>query len=241
MSEGPHVDIVWAAPSGDDPDERVLSELSAEERARAARFHFDRDRREYVCAHRLLRRELGRRLGVAPGALRFALGPHGRPELAGAHAGALRFNLSHTRGLVALAVCEGDWELGVDVEDHTRVGATVALAERYFAPSEAAALRALPEEAQRARFFALWTLKEAYIKARGLGLAMPLDQFAFDLDAAHAVVGFWVDPIAEDLAARWHFWRAAPTPAHALAVAAGAPRRGNDRAEVPQYRLRRVD
>ncbi len=241
MSAPLQVDVLWAVPPDEDPDERALLELSDEEWARAGRFHFARDRREYLCAHRLLRTELARRLGAAPRALRFEAGRHGRPELAGAHAGALRFNLSHTRGLVAVAVAEGECELGLDVEDHTREGATVALADRYFAPAEAAALRALPESEQRARFFAQWTLKEAYIKARGLGLAMPLEQFAFELDEEDAVIGFSVESNAGDIASRWHFLRAAPTEAHTLAVAVAVGRRGSDAGEVPRYHLRRVD
>src|SRR6185436_18685723 len=93
----------------------------------------------------------------------------------------LHFNLTNTRGLVACAVSVAHAEVGVDAEALDRSGETVAIADRYFSTEEVRALRALPESAQRQRFFAYWTLKESYIKARGLGLRLPLDQFSFRL------------------------------------------------------------
>ena len=125
---------------------------------------------------------------------------------------AWHLNLSHTDGLVALAVAKTP--VGVDVEDLQRRGRTVELSDRFFAPSEARALRALPEAAQRSRFFDLWTLKEAYIKARGQGLAIPLASFAFDLD--HGPLAFQPQPGDPII---WQFARMDPTPRHRLALA----------------------
>jgi 4'-phosphopantetheinyl transferase len=121
-----------------------------------------------------------------------------------------------------------DRDVGVDVE-HTATPrfdaqACLEVAASHFADSEIAGLAALPPEARRERFFAIWTLKEAYIKARGLGLALPLDSFAFEVGAdppgGAAAIEIRFAPGLEDDAARWHLLRLRPTPTHALALAA---------------------
>jgi 4'-phosphopantetheinyl transferase len=114
--------------------------------------------------------------------------------------------------------------VGVDVERMDRRTETVRLAERYFAPSEVRALRALPAAEQPRRFFAYWTLKESYIKARGLGLALPLDQFAFHLDDEAIRIAF--DPRLVDNPARWRFALLDAPPCYTLTVGVdtgGAP------------------
>src|SRR6185295_18612851 len=111
---------------------------------------------------------------VDPTAWQFARNRRGRPEISGPLGVApLRFNLSNTAGLIACLVTLGV-DVGVDVEDTHRRGETVRIANRFFSASEVAALEALPPERQRQRFFEYWTLKESYIKARGMGLAIPL-------------------------------------------------------------------
>ena len=196
--------------------------LSADERARRDRFVFDRHRREYVYAHALVRRALSRHAPeVAPEAWRFVAGSHGRPAVSGpAPVPPLHFNLSHTSGVVACVVA-AEPLVGVDVEAMDR-GEATALAERYFAPPEVEALRRLPLEAQRERFFRYWTLKESYIKARGLGLALPLDQFWFDLAPSGAVTIAFGPGIA-DTPSAWRFLERPPTPEHRLAVALATP------------------
>ena len=140
---------------------------------------FAADRRAFTAAHWLARQELSRADGRPPASWRFAKGPHGKPDAT--DAGGLRFNLSHTRFLVAVAVSR-DGDLGIDVEriDPTRLGPEVA--RRYFAPAEQAYLATVPAPHWSEAAYAFWTLKEAYIKAIGLGLACPLDAFAFTLD-----------------------------------------------------------
>jgi 4'-phosphopantetheinyl transferase len=128
----------------------------------------------------------------------------------------LLFNLSNTPGL-AVCLVSGAREGGVDVEDTERPGEKIEIADRFFAPSEVTALRALPKEAQRDRFFDYWTLKEAYIKARGMGLAIPLDQFAFDV--AGPTIRIWIDSRLSDDAGSWEFALSSPTSRHRLAVA----------------------
>lgn len=199
----------------------ALAWMSSEERRRHDRFAFEHSRAEHRLTRWLVRATLSRFAPVEPGAWRFVPNAHGRPEIAGPETRfGLRFNASNTRGLVAVAVAR-DHDVGVDVEETSRPPA-LEMAPRYFAPREVAALDALPASERAERFWAHWTLKEAYIKARGMGLALPLDAFAFDVDTDPVRVAF--DPRVADDPARWAFSRHAPTPRHrlALAVPAGA-------------------
>jgi 4'-phosphopantetheinyl transferase len=150
--------------------------------------------------------------------LRFVAAEHGRPELAAPEqACAWRFNLSHTRGLVACGVAR-EREIGVDVEHVDRRVELLAVARHVFSPREIAGLEALSGEAQRSRFFDLWTLKEAYIKAIGKGLAAPLRAITFAAETADPVpVHFDVE--ARDDASSWCFRRHQPGSQHRLAVA----------------------
>ncbi|MDJ0449346.1 4'-phosphopantetheinyl transferase superfamily protein [Methylocystis sp. JR02] len=150
--------------------------LDDAERARAARFAFEEDRQSYIAAHALLRAELSRRADRAPSDWRFAATALGKPFLLDPPRD-LRFSLTHTRGMVAVAVTEG-LEIGVDVESEDRRAESMKLAERFFAPQEVALLRAVEGDARREMFFAVWTLKEAVVKATGQGLSRALDSFA---------------------------------------------------------------
>jgi 4'-phosphopantetheinyl transferase len=194
--------------------------LTPAERARRDRYLFEHSRSEYLLTRALVRSTLSRYAPVPPAAWAFRENTYGRPEIDPAvHAAQrdLRFNLSNTRGLVACVVAR-DLEIGVDVEDTERGGQTVAIAERFFSPREAAALHAVPEAEQTSRFFDYWTLKEAYIKARGMGLAIPLDQFSFLLDAG-APIRIAFDPRLGDDAAAWQFAQFALTPGHRVSAA----------------------
>ncbi|MFO0625455.1 MAG: 4'-phosphopantetheinyl transferase superfamily protein [Polyangiales bacterium] len=219
-----HLDL-WLlhapAPCDDHERTRGLAALSPEERARHDAINHPRARDEHLRARRMVRHVLSRYAEVAPDAWRFAPNAHGRPFVtAPSLARPLHFNLSHTRGMLALTVARSA-DVGCDVEWHPRRGDTVAIAHRYFAPAELEALRALPTDRQRPRFFTLWTLKEAYIKARALGLAIPLQRFAFDVGDDEAPRGVAFAPGFDDDAARWWFARHDPTPEHTLSVAWG--------------------
>lgn len=231
------------------PAERALALLSEEERARHDRFLFEKDKAVHRVAHAMVRHVLSGLLGVEPGALRFVKNAWGRPELAmlgraseareaeaeprGARIRAvesprpLRFNLSHTRGLAALIVTRAH-DCGVDVEAVDRRVDPIGLGARVFAPSEHGGVIALSGEAQRERFFALWTLKEAYIKARGMGLALPLRDFAFELDEASGEIArgdaisfteSLMRSSSADPGGTWHFARWAATDVHRVALA----------------------
>ncbi len=191
--------------------------LTPEERENQRRFRFERDRRDCLVARALVRTTLSRYAAVPPAGLMFGQNRYGRPHLLPGQCNLdLRFNLSHTRALIACAVTL-EHEIGVDVEIMSRQGATVELADRYFSSLEVRALRALPAEQRRERFFQYWTLKESYIKARGMGLALPLEQFSFLLDG-RARIGISFDPRLNDDARNWQFELLRPTPDHVLAL-----------------------
>lgn len=202
--------------------------MTPEEAERQARFYFPKGRHEHLCARALVRTTLSKYAPVDPREWRFLKGEHGKPEIA-APAGLppIRFNLSHTEGLIACLVTL-EREVGVDVEFVDRPSSTVEVADRFFSPSEVRALRARPAEEQRSRFFDYWTLKEAYIKARGMGLALPLDQFSFHLeDLPEIRISF--DPRLVDDAESWQFQLWNPSAEHRMAAAI---RRGRGAAPV---------
>lgn len=201
---------LWIVPTEEARIPRLLTSyeglLSEEERAKRDRFRFDEDRELCLVARALVRTSLSRYANVPPNAWRFVTNEHGRPEIdEPGNQRSLKFNLSHTKGLVVCVVAR-DREVGVDVEDRQRRGQLLAVAERFFSPHEAAALRRLPEDEQLERFFFYWTLKEAYIKARGKGLAIPLSQFSFELDETpDEGIRISFAPELEDDPDRWQF------------------------------------
>jgi 4'-phosphopantetheinyl transferase len=174
---------VWRVPL-DSPGaalELLAATLSLEERARAEKFFFDRDRNAYIAARGALRQLLARYLGRAPSELQFGYEPRGKPFLAGPSvAQPLNFNVAHSRNIALLAFSAGP-PVGVDVEFIRTDIASEEIAVRYFAPREVAELRALPPEQRPEAFFLGWTRKEAYVKALGDGLEIPLASFCVSL------------------------------------------------------------
>lgn len=157
--------------------ERFQGQLSDEERSRAARFLHAVHGQRFVVAHGRLRQLLAAQLGVAPQALAFQTGPHGKPELAGASANpGLQFNLSHSDGLGLVGWSWGR-QIGVDVEVWRPMRDEAALVKRFFSAAEVAAWESVSASQRQEAFFNLWTRKEAYIKALGKGLSLPLDSF----------------------------------------------------------------
>lgn len=153
--------------------------LSADERQRWQRLARAEDRQRFLLVRALVRSVLGQELGVPPAALQFRTDGYGKPQVLAPGENLLQFNLSHTRGLTTLLLGRSV-EVGVDVEALARPVELLALARRYFAAPEVQALEALAPSLQREFFFSLWTLKEAWVKAKGLGLRVPLDEFSFD-------------------------------------------------------------
>jgi 4'-phosphopantetheinyl transferase len=209
---------VWTLAPGPRIDEPLwvhrVAELPPSERARWERLRLPHKKNEYLFGKLLTRRLLAEYTGRPARALRFREAGRGKPVLI--DGGDLRFNLSHTGGLLALAVTRGA-EVGVDVEEVEPRDPGVA--ERFFAMEEAAQVRAC-SPAEKERLFArFWTLKEAYIKVHGEGLAIPLASFRFELGDPVRIS--FRDPDGGDPAAWWFAWRD-PSPRHALAVAVHA-------------------
>jgi 4'-phosphopantetheinyl transferase len=158
--------------------EHLASYLSADEHERASRFRFQRDRDRFVSGRGQLRELLGRYLGKPPRKLRFRYSSYGKPALDDSHE--LRFNVSHSRHRALYAFGLGA-EIGVDVELLRPEAMDGRVAERFFAPREVEALRQLPATLQVLGFLTCWTRKEAFIKARGEGLSLPLQDFEVTL------------------------------------------------------------
>lgn len=189
--------------------------LAPEEAERHARFGHERTRREYLLARGLARTVLASYTGMATGELRFSADAFGKPVLHAPVADPrLHFNLSHSHGVIVCAAATGR-QVGVDVEYGARRVEFLELAERYFAAAEVAHLRGLSGPRQQAAFFAIWTLKEAFVKAIGQGLSFPLDTFAFDLDGDRLMC-FNAPP---SLPESWRFFQFEPTPYHCGALA----------------------
>lgn len=196
-----------------------LELLTDEERAQMARFHFERDRLRYLVTRALVRTTLSRYTLIPAAQWRFTTNEYGRPTIAEQHGDdpcALHFNISHTHSLVALAVSR-EAAVGVDVENVTSRAAPTDIADRFFSREEAAKLYALEPDRQRYRFFEYWTLKESYIKARGMGLSIPLDKFTFSYPSDTTVV-LDTDADLDDAPYRWTFWQLQPDPDHLLAL-----------------------
>lgn len=207
----------------------ALELLADEERARLARFRFKRDRMTFLTTRVLVRVVLSRYEQTAPAAWRFEANDYGRPRVAGETDTRIRFNLSNTEGLVVCAVTY-DAEVGVDVE-RLRHNPPLEVAETFFAPEEVVAIRALPAADQPRRFYDYWTLKESYIKALGVGLAMPLDRFTFDFPH-NGMPRVRVAGDTHNTEDRWQFIHVRPTDAHLVAVCVGPRCRGAATVEV---------
>lgn len=205
--------------------ERYLALLGPRERERHQRLRRERLRLEFLVAHALTRLTLSRYAPVSPEAWSFSLGEHGRPEIEGpSDARRLRFNLSHTRGMVVCAVVR-ELDIGVDVESAERRLRHRELAERFFGEGEVNALRTLPPGTRAGRFLELWTLKEAYLKARGSGISIPLRSFQLQVSDSEAPRISFDPAVVRDDAASWQFALHHPSRTHTLALAIRRPDR----------------
>lgn len=201
--------------------------LTPPELERQRRLYFEAGRRQFALTRALQRRVLSEYAAdVRPMQWLFQASAEGRPTIAPPFdRGGLHFNLAHTDGVVAMAVCRHA-RVGVDVEKVG--GAPLAVAERYFSAAEVAQLHALPAEAQPRRFVKLWTLKEAYLKAVGTGLAGGLGRMSFVFGAAE---DFHFERADDADAARWQFRQYEIGEQHTLGLAV-LPREGDAQFEV---------
>jgi 4'-phosphopantetheinyl transferase len=239
---------LWCTYISDLGDDSLLSGydalLSAEERAQQARFHFGRDQRRYLVTRALVRTVLSRYAAVRPEDWVFNPGPRGRPHISAPRpAPPLEFNISHSADLVMLGVTSGR-VLGIDTESIAAREADIDGLDRYFAPQESAALLSLAASERRRRFFELWTLKESYLKARGMGLAIGLNAFRFELTGERGLT-LHMRPELGDSPGRWRLWQLGLRADYLVAVCAArgadVPPRITVREIVPLARERIVD
>ena len=234
-------DISWPAPpagwpiEGDDTHVWAVSlhvsptalagfaeTLSAAERHRADRFHFERDRDRFIAGRGFLRRVLGCYLRVGPRTIELEYGSHGKPSLGGRFAtSGLLFNLAHCEDLALLAVTRAGM-IGVDVERVRTLADFDELAARFFSPRECARFRGLPPSERPAAFFKIWTRKEAWLKATGEGIAELLDRVEVSFQPGEAARLLNVPNHSAVPSARWQLHDLMPAPGYAAALAFAA-------------------
>jgi 4'-phosphopantetheinyl transferase len=198
--------------------ESLCNLLSAHETSRAERFRFARDRQRYVAAHGLLRTILSYYVDVAPGQLDFCRNARGKPYLAPSYGSdAVRFNMSDSGDLALFAVTRGR-KVGIDLERVRPLAEAQEIARAFFSAQEYAVFCTLAEDQKREAFFACWTRKEAYLKARGVGLFLPFDQFDVSLTPGRPAMLLATKGDAQE-ASRWSLCELRPGPGYAAALA----------------------
>lgn len=214
---------LWFAYNEDIKDAGLLSQyhllLNEEECMQYKRFHFDRDRHQYLVTRAMVRSVLSLYAdNIAPNEWRFIKNRYGKPSINNeALKVPLNFNISIQNQLIVMAVTSGG-DLGIDAEYLLRKGQLLDIASSYFSSDEIKNLLELPKEKQLARFFDYWTLKEAYIKACGKGLSIPLDGFSFSFSKGVGIsIAF--EPERNDHARYWQFWQIHPNDTHKIAIA----------------------
>jgi 4'-phosphopantetheinyl transferase len=191
--------------------------LAADELAKAGRFHFEKDRKSFIVAHGLLRTLLGRYLHLQPGHLRFCVNDYGKPALDPSfHEQPLNFNMSHSHKL-ALYAFTFRRQVGIDVEYMRADVDFEGVARHSFSPVEQNVLHALLIEARKPAFYNCWTRKEAYIKARGMGLSLSLDLFDVSMKPGEPAALLTSREDARE-AGRWRFEELLPGDGYAGAL-----------------------
>jgi 4'-phosphopantetheinyl transferase len=194
---------------------RLRSWLQPEETTRADNYKDMDARAAFLIGRGMARTMLAEVTGVAPGDWRFTEGPHGRPEIASPDT-PYRFNLAHSHGMIACAIARGR-DIGVDVEYLDRPDSSHDVAQRACSPDELEDIASAPDDGRKERFLTYWTLKEAYLKARGLGISVHLADVAFTVHTGEPV--FVPRGSLADVDTRWLFRLAQPGPRHLVAVA----------------------
>lgn len=214
----PHDIHIWCVDLNNPPVEiqALKVTLSPDELERAVRFKFERDQQYFIAARGMLRLILARYLNAEPETIQFSYGSHNKPQLAAPlNTMQIEFNVAHSEGYALYAIAHGI-PVGVDIESMTRAVNCTELAERFFSPAEYQNLMQLPESLRQEAFFCAWTRKEAVIKALGLGLSFPLDQFTVSLDPRQPAV---LLDIAGGVAKEWSLISYSPVPGFLGALA----------------------
>lgn len=196
--------------------------LSKKESEQQKRFYFEKHRHQYLVTRALVRSVLSMYSSqLQPHQWQFDKNAYGKPSIANPGYDHLKFNLSHTENMVVLAIANSI-ELGVDVEWILRDNDILSIPDRFFSPQEVSQLQATDEADKRSRFFDFWTLKEAYIKACGKGLSIPLDKFSYIFtQSGDLSIEFAED--YDDSPRGWRFWQIIPNDTHKIALAVKNP------------------
>jgi len=198
---------IWVAKPGAIQRRVVLDNcmkiLSKQEREQCLRFKFAEDSHTYLVSHAMLRNVLSKYIDIPPGGWNYTKNEHGRPEIANPDVPPVRFNISHTKGLVACIVTLSD-DCGIDVERLSARHSPLKVAKRMFSTSEYDYLRSLDAGDQLEYFFTRWTLREAYVKARGIGIHFPTNRLNFKL---HSMDDIEIEfhPEIRDISESWQF------------------------------------
>jgi 4'-phosphopantetheinyl transferase len=205
---------VWRASLdlSSDVRERLQSTLTSDEKTRVERLLIEKAREHFVAARGILRELLGAYLGVDAREIAFRYGPEGKPSLSPEHNSKISFNVSHSNGMGLFVFANGQ-EIGVDIEYVKTDFRGMEIASRFFSQEESAALAKLPLGERDEAFFGCWTKKEAYVKAHGQGLSIPLDSFTVEFSKSKQV-------LRDEGGARWSCYALEVGPGFAAAVVA---------------------
>lgn len=196
--------------------------LTTDDHDRHQRFVFEKDRDQFLIARAFVRTTLSRYANIHPEYWQFQVNEFGKPSIDPKFLDArIRFNLSHCDGLLICGVTV-DCEIGVDCENSDRKVEIEQLATRVFSQSEQEYFHSVPAAGRKETFFRLWTLKESYIKARGIGMSLPLQHFSFDL-AATPPIGIGFGHEIQDRPQEWQFSELAFSKPYFAAVAINLP------------------
>jgi 4'-phosphopantetheinyl transferase len=196
--------------------------LSSDEKVRKKKFRFPEHQHRFLVTRAAARTVLSLYEDFGPQQWRFFINEHGRPEIeASMNPRGIRFNISHTPGIIAIGVVLKN-DIGVDVENINRKSDVSKIANRFFSPREISDLNSVPESRRRERFFQYWTLKESYIKARGIGLSLPLGQFAFHLKDKEPIKASFDSRLGDDPSG-WQFFLFEPVPGYPTALSVKRP------------------
>ena len=197
---------------------KLAQSLSREERERADRFYFAKDRDRFIAARGIFRFILSSYLSIGPSQLRFGYGPYGKPMLIPSDGSKrLCFNMSHSHGLALYGITRNR-ELGVDLERVASDFSIEEIAKQFFSAQEKSELSALPPSKKMRAFYACWTRKQAYIKARGEGLSIPLDQFDVSVNPEESAPSLHIRGKPEE-GCRWFLTSFTPCPDYMAVLA----------------------
>ena len=213
---------IWCASLDVSPETsaRLCATLTPDERTRSARFQFERDRQRFIVARGVLRYLLGRYLQTQPNQISFVYNAFGKPDLSPEFANRLKFNLSHSVGLALIAIAAAS-NVGVDLEYTRAQSDYVDIARHFFSAAEVDYLTRLPSQHCAETFFSCWTKKEAYLKACGEGLAIPLNSFSVPVttDPAHTRLDLYIPSNDTAPAKPWSLYTLRPARGYAGALA----------------------